>query len=151
MLEAIKRFFDDNLRDSPADAPEAAAHRLRLATAALLVEVARADHHLAETERRHTAALLRERFDLPEAEIEALLALAEQEVDEAIDYYQFTSLINREFQPEEKVALLEQLWSVAFADGRLDRYEEHTVRRVADLLHVPHSDFIAAKLRITGE
>ncbi|HDH50110.1 MAG TPA: TerB family tellurite resistance protein, partial [Nitrospirae bacterium] len=78
---------------------------------------------------------------------DTLLTLAEQEVKRATDYYEFTSLINRGFTYEQKVKVVEHLWEVAFADDTLDKYEEHMVRRIADLIYVSHKDFIEAKLR----
>ncbi len=81
---------------------------------------------------------------------QALVEEAERHIDKSHDLYQFTSQINRTYSEAEKVRLLEALWRVADADLTVHKYEEHLIRRVADLLHVPHSDFIAAKLRATG-
>jgi len=81
-------------------------------------------------------------FNLP------LLQLAEEEIWKATGYYEFTSLINKGFTYEQKVKVIEHLWEVAFADAELDKYEEHMVRKIADLIHVEHKDFIDAKLRV---
>ena len=70
---------------------------------------------------------------------------------ESTDYFQFTSLINGVYTPEQKVSVVELLWRIAYANERLHKYEEHLVRKVADLLHVPHSAFIAAKFRVTDD
>ena len=77
----------------------------------------------------------------------ALLELASREIDQAHDLHQFTSRVTEGFTPERKLLLLEQLWRVARADQRVHKYEEHLIRRIADLLRVPHSAFITAKLR----
>ena len=92
-------------------------------------------------------ATVRKRFGLTAAQADELLRLAEVEVRQATDYYQFTSLINRNFTPAQKEHMIELLWQVAYADGALDRYEEHLVRKIADLIHVPHRIFIATKIR----
>ena len=102
-----------------------------------------------QREAVETAVL--EHFDLDKDEATELLELAEAERSDSTDYFQFTSLINGAYKPEQKVSLIELLWHIAFANETLHRYEEHLVRKVADLLHVPHSAFIAAKLRASGE
>ncbi len=85
----------------------------------------------------------------PEA-TRALVEEAERQIDKSHDLFQFTSQINRSYTEADKIRLLEALWRVADADMAIHKYEEHLIRRVADLLHVPHSAFIAAKLRATG-
>jgi len=74
------------------------------------------------------------------------MRLAETEAREATDFYQFTQLVNDHYSYQDKVKLMENLWRVAHADGRLDRYEEHFLRRVSGLLHLSHSDFIQTKI-----
>ena len=70
---------------------------------------------------------------------------------DAHDIYQFTSKIDATFSPERKVGLIEELWRAAYSDSVLHEYEEHLIRRVADLLHLSHSQFIAAKLRVLAK
>jgi uncharacterized tellurite resistance protein B-like protein len=89
-------------------------------------------------------------LELEPAESEALLLSAERQVDGAHDLHQFTSELNRTLSHEDKLRLLEQLWRVAQADETVHHYEEHLIRRVADLLHVSHREFIVAKLRSSG-
>jgi uncharacterized tellurite resistance protein B-like protein len=122
----------------------------KLAVVALLVEVLRADYQVSSREREAVIAAASRVLGLQEPESAALVAAAEREIDKAHDLYQFTSQVNRSFTEDEKVQLLEQLWRVAQADETVHKYEEHLIRRVADLLHVPHSGFIAAKLRASG-
>jgi uncharacterized tellurite resistance protein B-like protein len=118
-----------------------------LAVAALLVEVLRADFDVAPTERQQVMVSVSALLGLGPEETKALVEEAERHIDRSHDLYQFTSQINRTFSEAEKVGLLEALWRVADADLTVHKYEEHLIRRVADLLHVRHSDFIAAKLR----
>ena len=87
-------------------------------------------------------------FDLDVPTAERLMALAEAEVAEANDLFGFTRLVDRACSPEEKIRILELLWEAAFADGRLDKYEEYLVRKLADLLHVRHADMMQAKHRV---
>ncbi len=122
-------------------------HSLQLATAALLIEMMRMDDDVVEDERQIVRDILNNRFSLSDSETGQLMALAEDEAAGLADYYQFTSLINKNFSPPQRAKLVEHLWQVAYADGQLDKHEEHLVRKLAELLHVPHSAFIAAKHR----
>ena len=150
MLKGIKQFFDKHFREEPARADEA-EHAVRLATAALLLEMMRMDYEVRDAEKETVMDALRRKFELSDEETAELLRLAEEEAGQATDYYQFTSLINQGFALERKIKVIEHLWEVAYADGELDKYEEHMVRRIAELLYVPHKDFIAAKHRVLGQ
>lgn len=143
MLSSIRDFFDRHM--SPG--PSAGGHSIELATAALLVEVARIDRESTPAERAAVEEAIQTKFGLRSDEAAALIDLAEQEVRQANDYFQFTSLINRYFSQEQKVAVIEQMWRVAYSDSQLSAHENHLLRKVADLLHVPHGDYIAAKMR----
>jgi uncharacterized tellurite resistance protein B-like protein len=121
-----------------------------LAVAALLVEVLRADYDVSFAERRQVIDSIGGLLALDATACEALLADAELTVDHAHDLHQFTSQLNENLSHREKLALVEQLWRVARADDIVHKYEEHLIRRVADLLHVSHREFIAAKLRAEG-
>lgn len=147
MLRTIKRFFDTRIA-APATTPQAGhERRLQVATSAMLIEMARADFEIQPQELAAIARAVQTTFGISAGETEELLRLAEEEVSQATDYYQFTSLINRSFSPEEKVRVVELMWRVAFVDGKSDKYEDHLVRKIAGLLHVSHKDFIAAKHR----
>ena len=147
MLTSIKHFFDQYIAPHGEEREQLSEHSLQLATAALLIEMMRMDDDVVEEERRMVRGILNSWFSLSEREIEQLLALAEEEAAGLADYYQFTSFINKSFSPEQRAKLVEHLWQVAYADGHLDKHEEHLVRKLADLLHVRHSAFIAAKHR----
>ncbi|WJW75830.1 TerB family tellurite resistance protein [Thiohalobacter sp. IOR34] len=148
MLNVIRQFFERSMRPGLDGGGEAGGHALRLATAALLMEVLHADFEEQPVERETVARLLRQHFGLSTAEAEELLRLGEQEAREASSLFQFTALIDKTFSVEQKTAVVELMWRVAFADRRLDKHEEYLVRKVADLLHVPHRAFLQAKLRV---
>lgn len=148
MLQALSRLFRPSPLDLPG--PPAGADRdraCRIAGAALLVEMSRADHEVTPVERGAIERGLRHVFGLDSAAAAELYREAERLADDATSLYEFTRLINDHFRPTEKEKLIELLWSVAFADGALDKYEEHLVRRVADLIHVSHRTFIRTKHR----
>jgi uncharacterized tellurite resistance protein B-like protein len=149
MLNAIKDFFERKL--SPGGSEQDEVHRLRLAVAALLLEMTRMDPTLRAEECAWVEEAVRERFELTPEEARKLLDLAEAERKDATDYFQFTSLINRHYGPEERIAVVRELWRIAYSDATLHRDEEHLVRKLADLLHVPHSQLLAAKHQVLGE
>jgi uncharacterized tellurite resistance protein B-like protein len=145
MLKAIREFFDQHIgqASAPADEPRG----LQLATAALLFEVVRGDGTIAPAERDALLTAVGTKFGLAPAEAAELIDLAEQETQLANDYFQFTSLINRRFSPQQKLQVIELMWRIAYADASLSAHEQHVLRKVAELLHVPHGDYIAAKMR----
>ena len=145
MLDAIKSFFQEHLEAPGEQANE--EERLQLACAALLIEVAKADTQRDAVEIDTLRLLLQSRFKLSEMTLNELVRLAESESDSATSLYQFTKLINDAYSPAQKVLLLEWMWQVAYADGRIDKYEEHLIRRIADLLYLSHRQFIQAKLK----
>ena len=145
MLQTIRDFFDQHIGRAAAPADE--TRRLQLATAALLVEVVRGDGAIEPAEREALLAAVAGKFALAPAAAAALVELAEQESRLANDFYQFTSLINRSFPHQQKLRVIELMWQVAYADAALSAHEQHVLRKVAELLHVPHGDYIAAKLR----
>jgi uncharacterized tellurite resistance protein B-like protein len=142
MLRTLKALFDDALSGHTR---QDAADALPLAIAALLIEVSRADHEIDARERHAIVHAVAQVCAVDEAALEALVDSAEEAVEEAVSLYDFTSVVNERLPREEKYALLVLLWRVAHADGRLDHYEEYYVRRLADLLHLSHGDFIRAK------
>lgn len=150
MLDRIKKALEE-LFDLDASAEEKDSETVySLASAALMVEVIAADYDRHPEEQEALLRVLKRNFGLDEQAADALLARGEKAHRQSTDYFRFTSQINQHCTPEQKVALIEGLWQVAFADGELHQYEEHVIRRIADLIHVPHMEFIAAKHRAEG-
>lgn len=123
----------------------------RLAAAVLLFEVARADHDHHGAERTTLRAGLAREFHVPEAALDALLDEAELRAKQSVSLFDFVQTLNRAMTQDDKRALLRLLWDVAHADGRVDPHEEHLLRRIADLLHLSHADFIRGKLEAGGK
>lgn len=146
MIDAIKRFFDQNFSSTVSE--QETTYQLQLATAALFIEMMQQDHEVDDAEKQAVKRVLKQKFELGEAETEELYSLARQEARHATDYHQFTSLIASHFSQEQKIHVIEYLWEVAYADGELHKYEEYMVRRIADLIHVSHKDYLQAKLRV---
>ncbi|MFI3185042.1 MAG: TerB family tellurite resistance protein [Methylococcaceae bacterium] len=149
MLDQIKFFYQQYLAlSAPEDSSEV---KLQLATAALYLEMMHIGDALDSKDHEIILALIQQNYSLTDEQTTALMALAEQQRTQAVDYFQFTSLINKEYSLEQKVHLIESLWKIAFVDGVLDMNEEYLVRKIADLLHVPHTAFIMTKNRIGPE
>lgn len=145
MISALRNFLERHL--GPRDQSDPAGHGVELATAALFAEMMRIDGETSVEERAAARDAVVDRLGLSPAEADELLEAAHEEARTATDCFQFTSLLNRHFTQAQKIAVIERMWRVAYADARLDDHELHLIRRIADLLHVPHPDFIAAKLR----
>lgn len=146
MLSRIREFFDAAIdKQSASPDPAQSEQALRLATAALLMEISRADTEVTADEREEIAAAMRQVFELDEQQTAELVRLAEAEVEHSTSLYQFTRLVDERFTPAQKKHIVELMWRVGAADGHLDKYEKHLVWRISDLLHVPHADFTHAK------
>ena len=149
----MNRLFDLLSRlvavETEAEAPS--EQTLATAAACLLIEVARSDTRQDNFEIEAIRKILETRFAVDEAMTEELMAAAGSRVEEANDLYQFTSVINDAFSYQQKELLLYAMWLVAFADGELAAIEDHIIRRIAGLLHLPHEDFIRLKLRAKRE
>ena len=131
----------DDIATETEDTPE----QINMACAALLLEVAEADYVDDPAETRTILRALESELNLKRDEVSTLLARAKRETEGATDLFPYTHLINQRCAREQKCAILTAMWRVAFADGNLDMYEEHLIRRVTELLHLDHADFIAAK------
>jgi len=143
MLSLARKLLHRRLEEQRDDTHAA----VELATAALLVEIARADHVLHEAERDALRAQIEQHLRLPATDVTALLDAAAQAVEDSVSLHEFTHLLNRHLPPAQRRRLVESLWRVALADGHVDALEEHGIRKIASLLHVSHDAFIAAKLR----
>ncbi|RLL51573.1 hypothetical protein D8Y20_08780 [Mariprofundus sp. EBB-1] len=142
MIQKLKQMWK-KAAESPQ---EERKHDVTLAVAALMVEIMRMDEKLQDAERSEIIKHLEKRFALSHAEIHVLIEQASQQVEDALDMHQFTSVVVKGFNTAERIDILAELWAVALADGHIDPYEEQLIRRVADLLGLHHSQFIQAKI-----
>lgn len=145
MIEHLKRIF----------AGEPAAQGLleqrepfELATASLLIELARSDFSESTAELEAIRHLLQKRFGLDEAAVTTLLVKAGQRADNAVSLHEFTHRINRELPESDKLAIVEMLWRVSHADGHIDKHEEQLIQRIAGLLHISDRDRVRLKLKV---
>lgn len=137
----------DLLEGRAAAGQPADPRAVELATAALLVEVVHAAREVQPAEQDVLRRAVHEKFGLDRADADALLRDAEERMRQATDYYQYTSLINANFTQQQKQKVIELMRRVAYADDVLSAQEQHLIRKIAGLLHVPDGEYIAAKLR----
>lgn len=141
MLDKIRQLFA-----AEEDSETQSMTHLHMAACALLLEVAWADHSIADAELQQIRQRMQTLFDLPEDTILELIQQSRQAHDDSVGLFAYTRLLNDHLDAAQKTEVVRSMWSVAFAEGGLDRFEEATIRRVADLLYVPHANFIATKL-----
>lgn len=146
MLKTIKSFFENRLIHTEETESPSSIEKTDLASAALLIEVMKSDHELDERESKEFLSVLQSRLNIKEEDLDELKKLAEEEAKQATSLYEFTRLINDSFEYEQKVGLIENMWRIAFSDEKLDKYEEHLIRKISELIYVSHSDFIRTKL-----
>ena len=120
-------------------------HALHVATATLLVEVCRADFVEQQSELDRMRQLLAQQFSLNETDLDELMIQARESSDKRVSIQHITRLLNEQFDASMKVRVVEMMWQVVYADGIKDRYEEHLIRQVSELLYLPHSKFIQAR------
>lgn len=148
MLRNIRTFFEAHFISKPNTSKSDSEHALHLAMASLMVEVAESDYEDAPEERDALLKIVKNSFDLEDEDANQIIDLAKKEHAESTDYFQFTSLINQNYSAAQRIELIENLWKIAFSDKILDKHEEHVIRRIADLIHVSHSDFMLTKLKV---
>ena len=148
MLDQLKRIFGGE--------PEAVGllqtqEPLELATAALLIEMSRADFSESGAEQEAIKHVLQRRFGLDHATLDKLIADATRRADRAVSLHEFTHRLNLELPEADKFAIVEMLWRVSNADGHIDKHEDHLIRRIAGLLHVSDRDRVRLKLKVIVE
>jgi len=149
MLQALKSLFDGE----PSTARVPPGHerrRLLLAVASLLHEVTRVDLAESKLERAAAEHALTDLFGLSPRDAANLLAEGRERARQLTSYFAPVSVVKRELPPPERVRLIEQLWRIAYADGRLDAHEDHYVRKIAHLLYVPNTQSMLARNRARG-
>lgn len=139
-------FFKKIFQTVETEAPTIDDKTSTKACIALLLETSMADEILDESELMALKNTLQKDFQINEGEIDELIYLAKENVDDSTSLYEFTRDINDNFDTAQRVKLIESMWKIAYADGNIDKYEEHIIRKVSNLIYVAHSDFIKAKL-----
>jgi uncharacterized tellurite resistance protein B-like protein len=150
MIDLIRRLLGGDEGSEPAAGPDAAERRLRLATCALLLEVAHADDEFTPEERARIESILSTRFGLDRAEAHALMDEADHRRRESVDLHTFTSVITSRYDEHGRFEMARMLWRVVDADGTLSRHEDYLIRKLGILLDLPPGALAAARSGAAG-
>ena len=148
MLNRMKRFFgkvravETESKDSSTD------HNIRVATCALLVEIARIDETFSQDELEILLSILKDKYGLSREHAEDLIAEAEKELKNSLDLWQFAKLINENYSNQEKIEIVETLWRIVFVDGKMDQHEHYLMGKLKNLLRLSQNQLIDAKLKV---
>jgi len=151
MLDSIKRFFSKSQAADSSGVQPKTDHDVRVATCALFLEIGRIDEKFTPAELNTVVEILKQKYGLSQEHADALLSEAQKGLEDSIDYWQFTNLINKNYTTAEKLEIIEMLWRIVFVDGRMDKYENYLMHKLAALLRLSHDQLIEAKLKALGK
>ena len=145
MLKSIQNIFKRKENETAADSNKS---EQELIYASLLIEVINSDNKFDDRERDKLLEILSSKLDIHKEELDNFTELAQKQSEDSTSLYEFTREINDQYEYEEKVSLITDLWGIAYSDGKLDKYEDYVIRKIADLIYVSHADFIKSKLKV---
>ena len=147
MLSKIESFFKEHLSASDQETSRPIKERLKIATTVLFLEMAYSDFELHEDEQQNIKQTLTDLFGLSPAEIEDLVNIAKDSRENRQDIWVFTNLLKENFDRDQKIHIVEQLWQLIYADGHVDKYEDALIRKITNLLGLEHGEMIQAKIK----
>jgi uncharacterized tellurite resistance protein B-like protein len=148
MIDILKQFFSKAAGNVPGTSDSESDHDIRVATCALLVEIAQIDEAFTQDELHRILSILKAKFGLSEEHAEALISEAEKALEDSVDLWQFARLINENYSNAEKIEVIETLWRIVYVDGKMDQYEHYLMNKLQHLLRLSHEDLINAKLKV---
>jgi len=153
MFEYLRQVLapEQTSRELKVNSSKNSSNRYQVATAALLIEIAKADGDFSDDERNRIFELMKNDFDLDDECVNELLQLSEKKVKDSISVYEFSSVINESFTQQEKFGLMKNLWRVIYQDGKLDSHEDRLIKIIGSTLNLEHKDVIGAKLFVKQE
>jgi uncharacterized tellurite resistance protein B-like protein len=140
-----------NRKESGTSAKKPSINKYQVATAALLIEIAKADGYFSDEERNRIIELMKNDYEMDDDLVSELLELSEKKVKDSISVYEFSSVINENFTQQEKFELMKNLWRVIYDDGKLDSHEDRLIKIIGTTLNLEHKDIIGAKLFVKQE
>ena len=150
-MKSISDFFKDITSNKKTNIKlnslESFKDEMVLCICVLLIEVSKSDDDYDDSEKAKIIDLLEKQFSLNHDQIDMLMKMADKKNNEIISLHELTASLNKEYTYSEKKNVIKMLWDIAYSDGRIDKYEDYTIRKISDLLYIKHSDFIKAKLR----
>ncbi len=148
MLERLEKFFKERLPKNNTENTDSDEYKIKIATAALFLEMAYADFEMEPAEEEQIISALQSLFEIDKSEISELIRIAGEERESKTDIWGFANLIKEGFDRPARINILENLWLLIYADGRVDKYEDALIRKITSLLGLDHSDMIQAKLKM---
>ena len=148
MINLVKRFFGKSPTVDADTAKNIPSHDIHVAVCALCIEIARIDEQFSPEELETVLSILKTKYQLSTAHAEALIASADEALEESVDLWQFAQLINENFTPDEKIAIIELLWQIVYVDGKMDEHEHYLMNKLSTLLRLSHNQLIDAKLKV---
>jgi uncharacterized tellurite resistance protein B-like protein len=148
MRDILKRFFGKGTGLNSTAVGQKTPHDILVAVCALFVEMARLDETFTPAEMETILSILKEKYGLSQEHAQALVAEAERELQQSIDLWQFSNLINENYSNEEKIEIIEILWRIVYIDGKMDRYEHYLMKKLKNLLRLSQKQLIDAKLKV---
>jgi uncharacterized tellurite resistance protein B-like protein len=148
MIDLMKKFFEKRqMIGSTAQEPDS-DHDIRIATCAIFLEIANIDGEFTEDERHLIVSILKQKYQLSDAYVAELIEAARKQLDQSLDLWHFTNLINQNYSDEERCRIVEMVWRIVYVDGRLDKHEDYLMHKLSKLLRLTHGQLIDAKLRV---
>jgi uncharacterized tellurite resistance protein B-like protein len=153
MFEYLRKVLlpEQSSEELKISSSETNSNKYKVATAALLVEIAKADGDFSDEERKRIIDLMKKEFSLDNKYVNELLELSEQKVKDSISVYEFSSIINERFTQQEKLDLIKNLWRIIYEDGKLDSHEDRLIKIIGSTLNLEHKNIIGAKLFVKQE
>lgn len=148
MIDIVKKFFSKPTSDHNASTKHSTAHDIQVAVCALCIEIARIDEKFTQQELDTLLSILIKKYNLSSDNAEALMAAANQALEDSVDLWQFAQLINEHYAIDEKLEIVEMLWQIVYVDGKMDQHEHYLMNKLSSLLRMTHKQLIDAKLKV---
>ncbi|MFH2012622.1 MAG: TerB family tellurite resistance protein [Pseudomonadota bacterium] len=149
MIDLVKKFFGKSTQNDTRNQKRENYHDIRVATCAILLEIANIDGEFSDAEKKEIISILKTNYQLSDEHVAELIEASKEELKQSIDLWQFTNLINQNYSTEEKIHIIEMIWKIIYTDGKLDKHEDYLIHKLANLLRLKHNQLIDAKLKIT--
>jgi uncharacterized tellurite resistance protein B-like protein len=150
MIDLVRKFLAKGKGANPEAQGRPESHDVRVAVCALFLEMASIDGEFSDSERENIISLLKRQYRMSDEHVAALMEASEEGLEGSIDLWQFTNLINQNYSRQEKIQIIEMVWQVVYADGRLDKHEDYLVHKLAKLLRLSQKDLIDAKVKVSS-
>lgn len=156
MFEYIRKLLLDDSDQLSLDTNSTNSNRnrekqLQIATAAIFIEMAKADGQFSPDERRNIVKVLEKQFNLESVYVDELIEFATSELKDSVSLYEFSSVLNKNFTFEDKFELLKNLWRLIYTDKKLDKYEDHLIKVIGGMIRMEHKQIINAKMLVRKE